>query len=81
MEIDRRWFMLAGFGTALIAATRGFAGGAEKKSEAEEEISAPEDLMREHGYSTASCSFTKRASGGYEPRATSPLMYFRNPRW
>jgi hypothetical protein len=49
-EIARRWFVLAGLGAAFIAATCGFGRAAEKKNELEEEISAPEDLMREHGF-------------------------------
>jgi hemerythrin-like domain-containing protein len=51
MTDDRRKFLAAttalGIGTLLLSPAKG--RGDDKKAEPEEEVSAPEDLMREHG--------------------------------
>jgi hemerythrin-like domain-containing protein len=47
MKRDRREFLAVTGGLALVGATE--ARSSDDKKDAEEEISAPEDLMREHG--------------------------------
>src|SRR3954463_7038737 len=50
MENDRRHFLAAtAFGVSTILCSGEVLGVEKDKGEAEEEISAPEDLMREHG--------------------------------
>lgn len=50
MENDRRHFLAAtAFGVSTILCSGEVLGEEKGKGEAEEEISAPEDLMREHG--------------------------------